>query len=53
MSRQPKGRKRKARIMLKTGARILKKGVNALRYPKAPTKVPSNGAVFKVKLQKR
>lgn len=41
--------------MLKTGARIVEKGTNALRYPKAPVKsyIPDNGATFKIKLRKK
>ena len=49
---RPKKRKRKIRV--RTGAKVVKKDrVRNDSLPKAPTRVPNNGATFKVKIRKR
>lgn len=54
-----KARKRKGKIRIKQRVLIEKKDKtnvvrpDTTRYPKARTKVPSNGVVFKVKLKKK
>ena len=51
---KPKKRKRKGKIRVRTGAKVVKKdGIRNDTLPKAPTRVPNNGATFKVKIRKR
>lgn len=49
-----KTKKRKRKIRIKTCAKVVKKdSVRNDTLPKAPTRVPNNGATFKVKIRKR
>lgn len=51
---RPKPKKRKRKIRVRTGAKVVRKdSVRNDTMPKAPTRVPNNGATFKVKIRKR
>ena len=51
-----KAKKRKGRIVVSQKAKIVKKGGQMAKkdtLPNAPTKIPSNGATFKVKIRRK
>jgi len=54
--KRSKPRKKKGSVIVSQKAKIVKKGAQTAKkdtLPNAPTKIPSNGATFKVKIRRK